>query len=153
MGTKEDPRYVSLETCVAKSLVRTEQRTVSALLGARSAVQVHHVVKAALQRNEYVELAKKGLMTLTRRRWRREEKGACRHPRALRGVHHIHQGLLLKLLLSLYITQPTSSSYIKQRLLPTHRLMRQPPSSPLANMITAQQAAIAMPSQQIGKHA
>ena len=51
--------HVSIEACVAKSLVRTEQRTVSALLGARSSTQVHHVVKAALQRNGYVELAKK----------------------------------------------------------------------------------------------
>ena len=51
--------HVSIEACVAKSLVRTEQRTVSALLGARSSIQVHHVVKAALQRNGYVELAKK----------------------------------------------------------------------------------------------
>ena len=48
---------VDLDRCVVKNLVRTEMRTTTAVLNARSSQQVRHAVRAALHRNGYRELA------------------------------------------------------------------------------------------------
>ena len=47
---------VDLDRCVVKNLVRTDMRTTTAVLNARSSQQVRHAVRAALHRNGYREL-------------------------------------------------------------------------------------------------
>ena len=47
---------VDLDRCVVRNLVRTEMRTTTAVLNARSSQQVRHAVRAALHRNGYREL-------------------------------------------------------------------------------------------------
>ena len=51
--------HADIEPCIAHVLVRAEQRTVSAVLAARSPAQLLHVVKAALHRNGYGEAARR----------------------------------------------------------------------------------------------
>ena len=50
---------VDLDRCVIKNLVRTEMRTTTAVLNARSSQQVRRAVRAALHRNGYRELVLK----------------------------------------------------------------------------------------------
>ena len=139
--------HVAIEACVAKSLVRTEQRTVSALLGARSSIQVHHVVKAALQRNGYVELAKKVAGDLEKKkaddaREGRDASSTSQSPE--RSPSHP----------SMPSTHPLPAQQ------PTEVAQQIPPQQAqqfditatlitLGNMITSQQAAIAMLAQQM----
>ena len=90
--------HADIEPRIARVLVRAEQRTVSAVLAARSPAQLLHVVKAALHRNGYGEAARRVARQIPSRHTRAErssspsqQRGEDSSPSPTHGHRQVHE--------------------------------------------------------------